>query len=126
MERGDETMNTRSGEKRNRSCRSGVRSLAMAAAAVFLLSGCFGGQAGRSMEQYVLEYTPAVPQGFSMLPETITVDRFTTAQLYGTTAMIYQDEPFQSNQYFYHRWRANPADLVPDCLLRDLRHAGIF
>jgi len=108
-------------------CRPLIRTMAMAAAIAFLLSGCFGGgQPGRAPEQYVLEYTPTVPQEHYMLPEAITVDKFTTAQQYNTTAMVFQEEPYQRNQYFNHRWRVNPADLVSDCLLRDLRSAGIF
>jgi ABC-type uncharacterized transport system auxiliary subunit len=103
-----------------------IRTMAMAAAISFLLSGCFGGQPGRAMQQYALEYTPDVSQGFSMFPETITVGRFSSAQLYGTTAMIYQEEPFQRDQYSYHRWRVIPADMVTDCLLQDLRSSGMF
>src|SRR6185369_11866182 len=124
-------MNRHSGEKRIRTIapfrRPWIGNLAMAAAIVFLLSGCFGGgQPGRAMEQYALEYQPDVPQEFSMLPETITVERFTSALQYSTTAMVYQEEPYQSNQYLYHRWRVNPADLVTDYLMRDLRSAGMF
>lgn len=124
-------MNTRSAEKRI--CdfapfrRPLIITMAMAAATALLLSGCFGGgQPGRAPEQYALEYTPEVQPEFSMLPETITVDKFTTAQLYNTTAMVFQEEPYQRNQYLYHRWRVNPAELVSGCLLRDLRSAGIF
>jgi cholesterol transport system auxiliary component len=129
MKKGDETMNTHSGKKGTTDAlpgRPGIRTLVMAAATAFLLSGCFGGQAGRTMQQYALEYTPEVPQGVAMLPETLTVDKFTAAQLYSTTAMVYQEEPYQRNQYSYHRWRVNPADLVADSLLRDLRNAGMF
>jgi ABC-type uncharacterized transport system auxiliary subunit len=122
-------MNTCSTEKGRRTSPlsgwPGMRTLALVTM-TFLLTGCFGGQAGRAMEQYALEYTPDAPQGVAMLPETITVDRFSAAQLYSTTAMVYQEEPYQLNQYSYHRWRVNPADLVADSLLRDLRSAGMF
>ena len=128
---GDETMNTRSRGKRIRTVapfnRRWIRALALAAAIAFLLSGCFGGgQPGRMAEQYAFDYMPAVPQGFAMLPETITVERFGAAQLYNSTAMVYQEAPSQRNQYLYHRWRVNPADLVSDYLLRDLRSANLF
>jgi len=124
-------MNYNSGEKRIRSiapiCRPAIINLVLAATLLLLLSGCFGGgQPGRAMEQYALEYQTDVPQGLSMLPETITVERFTSAQEYSTTAMVYQEGPYQRNQYLYHRWRVNPADMVTDCLLRDLRSAGVF
>ena len=107
--------------------RQSIRALAMAAAIAFLLSGCFGGgQPGRVTEQYAFDYTPAEQQGFAMLPETITVERFSAAQLYNSTAMVYQEKPSQRDQYLYHRWRVNPADLVSDYLLRDLRSANLF
>jgi len=126
---GDETMNTHAIKKSppaNTPPRlPGVKALAMAALA-FLLAGCFGGQPGRMVEQYALDYAPAAPQEAAPLPEAITVERFSRAQLYSTTAMVYQEEPYQRNQYLYHHWRVNPADLVTDCLLRDLRSAAIF
>ena len=107
--------------------RQSIRTLAMAATMVFLLSGCFGsGQAGRVTEQYAFDYTPPEQQGFAMLPETITVERFSAAQLYNSTAMVYQEKPSQRDQYLYNRWRVNPADLVSDYLLRDLRRANMF
>ena len=124
-------MNTRSAETKMRIvalfCRPLTRKLVMATATALLISGCFGGgQPGIVPEQYALEYAPAVPQEFFKIPETITVDKFTTAQMYNTTAMVFQEEPYQRNQYFSHRWRVNPADLVSGCLLRDLRSAGMF
>ena len=106
--------------------RQWIRTPVTAAAIAFLLSGCFGGQPGRMTEQYAFDYAPALQQGFATLPETITVERFGAAQLYNSTAMVYQDAPGQRNQYLYHRWRVNPADLVSDYLLRDLRSANLF
>ena len=103
-----------------------TRTLAMSAVMVFLLSGCFGGQPGRITEQYALDYTPAEQQGGVTLPETITVGHFSAAQLYNSTAMVYQEGPNQRDQYLYHRWRVNPADLVSDYLLHDLREGGMF
>ena len=124
-------MKTHSSEKRVRIIfpfnRQSIRTMAIAAVLAFLLSGCFGGgQAGRMTEQYAFDYTPAEQQGFTMLPETITVERFSAAQLYNSTAMVYQEKPGQRDQYLYHRWRVNPADLVSDYLLRDLRSANMF
>ena len=104
----------------------GLRALAMTALAV-LLAGCLGGgQPGRMADQYALDYLPIVPQEIVMLPEAITVERFSTAQLYSTTAMVYQEEPYQRNQYLFHHWRVYPADLVTDCMVRDLRNSAMF
>jgi ABC-type uncharacterized transport system auxiliary subunit len=124
-------MNKRSGEKSVSTVTlfncHWIRTPVMAAAIMFLLSGCFGGgQPGRMTEQYAFDYAPAEQQGVVMIPETITVERFSAAQLYNSTAMVYQEKPGQRNQYLYHRWRANPADLLSDYLLRDLRSANLF
>src|SRR6185369_8598016 len=101
---------------------------AMIVAFALLLSGCFGsGQPGRITEQYAFDYSPTMMQEKSAtLPETITVERFSAAQLYNSTAMVYQEEPNKRNQYLYHRWRVNPADMVSDYLVRDLRSAKLF
>ncbi|HXE98688.1 MAG TPA: ABC-type transport auxiliary lipoprotein family protein [Dongiaceae bacterium] len=124
-------MKTHSSEKSVRTespfSRQRIGTLAMTVAIALLLSGCFGGgQPGRMTEQYAFDYSPAAQQGFTMLPETITVERFSAVQLYNSTAMVYQEEPNQRNQYLYHRWRATPADLVSDYLVRDLRSANLF
>ena len=107
--------------------RQSIGTLAMTAAIAFLLSGCFGGgKPGRMTEQYAFDYTPDVQQGLVTLPETIMVERFSATQLYNSTAMVYQEEPGRRDQYLYHRWRVNPADLVSDYLLRDLRSSNLF
>jgi cholesterol transport system auxiliary component len=120
-------MNRRFGEKSMHGAwpllRPGTRALALATLVV-MLAGCFGG--GKEWHRYALDYAPAFPQGLAMLPETITVEPFTTAQIYRSTAMIFQEEPYQRDQYLQNSWRVSPADLVADCLLRDLRSSGMF
>ncbi len=103
-----------------------IITMTMAVVGMLLFSGCFGGEPGRVTEQYAFDYSPPDQQGFTTLPETITVERFSAAQMYNSTAMVYQESPGQRDQYVYHRWRVNPADLVSDYLLRDLRGANMF
>ncbi len=99
----------------------------LAVCAVVLLSGCFGGgYPTKPVEQYILDYAPAKGSSSSPLPELLSVERFTTVRLYAGTAMVYKSEPNRLDDYLYHRWRLNPGDMVAECLLRDLRHAGIF
>jgi ABC-type uncharacterized transport system auxiliary subunit len=94
---------------------------------LILLSGCsMGGKRNVVTRQYILEYSPAAPESLSRIDELIKVDRFFVAQAYNTPSMIYQEAPFQQSTDPYNSWRANPAEMVSDYLLRDLRQAGIF
>lgn len=91
-------------------------------------AGCLGlGQRPAVMvEQYTLEYPPPQPGGVAALPVGLLVERFSLAAEYSGQAMIYRPEDFRRQAYQYHRWRANPADLVTDYLLRDLVSSGLF
>jgi ABC-type uncharacterized transport system auxiliary subunit len=124
---GDEAMIIPPGLKRTQTCLPlplpGKTAIAAAALAL-LLYGCSGG--GQAVRQYALDYAPAAQQAIVTLPDSIAVAPFTSAQLYRGTAMIYQEEQFRRDQYLYNRWRVNPADMVTDCLTRDLRSAGLF
>ena len=94
---------------------------------ILLLSGCFTRTKPYYMvEQYTLEYNPPVIQGTTALDELMKVERFSVAQSFNSTAMVYKPDLFKLAIYNYSRWRVNPGDLVTDYLLRDLRNSGIF
>ena len=94
---------------------------------VLLLSGCIGGGSRtRMVKKYTLEYSSPVVQGISSATGTIRVERFTVAQNYNSTAMVYSPEAFKRQEYQHSRWRVNPGDMVTDYLLRDLRSQGLF
>ena len=78
------------------------------------------------VQQYLLEYSPPALAGHARANEVLRVEPFSTAQAYGTTAMLYRPAPFELNAYNRERWRVAPADMVTDFLLRDLRSAGTF
>jgi len=60
------------------------------------------------------------------LPVVLRVERFTAAPEYGTDRMIYRDSFNKRSAYYYHKWRAAPADLVTFFLKRDLAESGRF
>ncbi|MCX5895855.1 MAG: ABC-type transport auxiliary lipoprotein family protein [Proteobacteria bacterium] len=94
---------------------------------VLLLSGCIGGGSRtRMVKKYTLEYSSPVVQGLSLATGTIRVERFTVAQNYNSTAMVYSPEAFKRQEYQHSRWRVNPGDMVTDYVLRDLRSQGLF
>jgi ABC-type uncharacterized transport system auxiliary subunit len=78
------------------------------------------------VRQYLLEYSPPVPAGLSRSGEVIRVEMFSTAQAYGSTAMLYRLSAFELSAYSRERWRVTPGEMVTDFLLRDLRHSDTF
>ncbi len=78
------------------------------------------------VEQYTLEYPPPQAAEAAALPVGLMVERFSLAADYSGQAMIYRPEDYRRQPYNYHRWRANPADLVTDYLARDLVGSGVF
>lgn len=91
-----------------------------------LVACSFGGKPAVMVEQYALEYPPPSVQILGPMDEVIRIDRFSVAQIFNHVKMVYRQKPTRYNDYAYHRWRANPGDMVGDSLLRDLRAAGIF
>jgi ABC-type uncharacterized transport system auxiliary subunit len=91
-----------------------------------LVACSFGGKPAVMVEQYALEYPPPSVQNLSPMDELIRIERFSVAQIFNHVKMVYRQKPTHYNDYAYHRWRANPGDMVGDSLLRDLRAAGIF
>jgi ABC-type uncharacterized transport system auxiliary subunit len=78
------------------------------------------------IEYYTLEYDPPEHPELPPLPVILRIQRFTTASSYNTLQMVYRDRSFRRGTYAYHRWHADPADLIADRLARDMRHSGLF
>lgn len=95
--------------------------------AIFMTAGCVSTKSpDATIEYYTLEYDPPVTENHPPLPVALRVERFTVAPLYNTSNMIFREEAFKRDAYSYHRWRANPADLVTHYLSRDLKASGFF
>ncbi|PKN60500.1 MAG: hypothetical protein CVU53_02775 [Deltaproteobacteria bacterium HGW-Deltaproteobacteria-11] len=93
---------------------------------ISLVACSLGGKPAVMVEQYALEYPPPTMQNLSPIDAVVRLERFSVAQIFNHVKMIYRQKPYQYNDYAYHRWRANPGDMVGDSMLRDLRAAGIF
>ncbi|MBI3813560.1 MAG: membrane integrity-associated transporter subunit PqiC [Nitrospinae bacterium] len=81
---------------------------------------------GDKVEFYTLEYNPPVISDLKPLSHIIRLDRFSVSPIYNTDRIIYRDGSFKRDTYFYHKWRANPGDLVTYFLARDIRASGLF
>jgi uncharacterized lipoprotein YmbA len=103
-----------------------MKSLFVVVIALTLFACSLGGKPSVMVEQYALEYPPPTIQSKSPIDAVIRLERFSVAQIFNHVKMIYRQRPYQYNDYAYHRWRANPGDMVGDSLLRDLRAAGTF
>ncbi len=75
---------------------------------------------------YTLEYTAPCRKASSPLPVVLNIPRFSIVPDYSTQRIVFQDTPFQRNEYVYHRWHADPADLVTAFMTRDFQASGRF
>jgi cholesterol transport system auxiliary component len=90
-------------------------------------SGCsFGSKTTYSVNQYTLEYPSPVLKETAPIKEPIKVERFSVANAFDTSAIVYRDGPNLRNIDPYNRWRTTPGEMVTDFLIRDLRHSGLF
>jgi ABC-type uncharacterized transport system auxiliary subunit len=103
-----------------------MRRILFLLSALLFMAGCGGGKSTYGVQQYHLDYAPPALAGLAKADEVLRVEPFSTAQAYGTTAMLYRPAPFELNTYNRERWRVAPADMVTDFLLRDLRNSGTF
>ena len=83
-------------------------------------------QPSNRIDYYTLEYDPPKISDLNPLPLVVRLERFSVAPVYNTNQIIYRDSSFKRNSYVYHKWRANPGDLVTYFLSRDLKESGLF
>lgn len=91
------------------------------------LSACAGLKDQRRAVQYfTLEYSVPKAPDRKRLPVVIRVERFMVAPAYNTQRMIYRDQAFKRDEYFYYKWRSNPGDTIAYLLSRDVGESGLF
>jgi ABC-type uncharacterized transport system auxiliary subunit len=94
---------------------------------MILASGCsLGTKTAYQVKQYTLEYPPPVLKEIAQINELTKVEKFSVAQAFDTSSIIYREGPHLLNTDPYNRWRTKPRDMVTDYLVRDLRHSGLF
>ncbi len=94
---------------------------------VLLAAGCTGlGGPPPDIAYYAPEYDPPAIVTRGPLPVVLRVDRFGISPFYDATRIVYRDADFRRDAYVYHRWWANPSEMVPHFLARDLRATGGF
>ena len=82
--------------------------------------------AKQKISYYTLEYDPPETANLKSLPFVIYIERFNVAPLYDSNRIIYSQKKFKRNAYIYHKWMANPGDLVSYYLTRDIKRSSLF
>jgi ABC-type uncharacterized transport system auxiliary subunit len=104
-----------------------TRLLFLCVSLFFLAGACASFKQPRNQVQhYILEYTSPEIKDLKPLQISLKIDRFSVAPAYNTNRIIYRDGSFKRDEYFYHKWRSNPADMVASFLSRDIRNTGLF
>lgn len=94
---------------------------------LFLIAGCSGyGKPQYNVENYLLSYVAPSWNNLNMLPVSVKFNRFSIAAAYNSTNMIFRSDTYSLDSFNYSRWAVNPADMVADSLVRDMRGSGLF
>lgn len=85
------------------------------------------GKPAPKVDYYTLEYVPPARDDAPIqMPVCIKIRRFKVSPLYNSNKIIYRDKAFARNEYHFHKWRANPGDIIAYFLKRDLQQSSLF
>jgi ABC-type uncharacterized transport system auxiliary subunit len=91
-----------------------------------LFTGCFQRtKAPYVIERFTFDYPSPTLSGLAPVDEFIRIERFSVAQTFNTTAMVFKPQLYRFGSYQYSRWGLNPADMTGDFLARDFRKTGL-
>lgn len=95
---------------------------------LLIVFGCAVPQkrSARHVDYYTLEYPPPKAAVRAPVPAVLAVHLFQVAPAYNTNKIVYREKEFVRNTYNYHKWRANPAEMVSYFLARDLQQSAVF
>ncbi len=95
-------------------------------ALLLLIVSCATGRTAKTAEYYLLDYPPPVSDETTRLDHILKVEKFSIVQLFNSNTMARRKESFALDLFPSVRWKANPAALVTDSLVRDFRYSGSF
>jgi ABC-type uncharacterized transport system auxiliary subunit len=89
--------------------------------------GCAGsGKPKYEIESYLLNYSAPSWDKPYKLNTSVKFNRFSIAAAYNSANMIFRKDSYSLDTFNYSRWAVNPADMIADSLLRDMRESGFF
>lgn len=101
--------------------------LVLIASFFFLMTGCAAnGKPQYNVEKYLLTYPAPTWNQAEKLPVSVKFNRFSIATAYNSTNMIFRDDAYSFDAFNYSRWAVNPADMIADSILADMRDSGQF
>jgi ABC-type uncharacterized transport system auxiliary subunit len=99
----------------------------MIVSSLFLITGCAtSGKPQYNVENYLLNYPAPSWNKPEKLATSIKFNRFSIAAAYNSTNMIFRSDAYSLDSFNYSRWAVNPADMIGDSLLSDMRESGQF
>jgi ABC-type uncharacterized transport system auxiliary subunit len=94
---------------------------------LFLITACASsGKPQYEVENYLLNYPAPSWDKPVKLNTSIKFNRFSIAAAYNSANMIFRKDLYSLDTFNYSRWAVNPADMIADSLLRDVRESGLF
>ncbi len=92
-----------------------------------LVAGCVSvGKPQLNVDQYLLDYKTPVFEKQPLADDSIRMERLTIAAAWNSRNMVIRYENGVIDHFNYNQWAVNPADMVGDNLLRDLRQSDRF
>lgn len=97
------------------------------ALSLLCVAGCAGsGKPQYDAQKYLLTYPSPSFEAPAKLPVSVKVNRFSIAAAYNSTGMVFRDDAYGLDAFNYSRWAVNPADMIGDLLLADMRAGNLF
>jgi len=92
-----------------------------------LFIGCAGsGKPPYDVERYLLNYSAPAWDNPYKLNTSVKFNRFSIAAAYNSANMFFRKDSYSLDSFNYSRWAVNPADMIADGILRDMRESGFF
>ncbi|MBN1365620.1 MAG: membrane integrity-associated transporter subunit PqiC [Syntrophaceae bacterium] len=108
-------------------CHKKIISLCFMVIALSLVIGCAGsGKPKDEVENYLLNYAVPSWDKADKFDVSLKFNRFSIAAAYNSANMMFRNDLYSIDSFNYSRWAVNPADMVADSLLRDMRESGLF
>jgi ABC-type uncharacterized transport system auxiliary subunit len=96
-------------------------------ALLLMIIGCAGsGKPQYEVENYLLSYSAPSWDKPEKLNASVKFNRFSISAAYNSANMIFSNDSYSLDTFNYSRWAVNPADMIADSLLRDMRASGFF